>query len=216
MSVMSRAGAGCLIAAAALGLASVLVSSTLSEKEGDQAAALTAHRGSMELGLALGALAACLLIGGVVWLAYVVRAEAPRLAITGGVLGVFGLLPVLFGHGVSAAGMALVQGMDATQATGALQRIGGGAIEAVDPVSLLGDLGLVLLGIAVVRIGVPRWAAAAIVLGAVGEGAGFGAGLRPAAAVGFALLLVGFAVVMRTVRVGVRTAPRTVAVPQPV
>lgn len=215
MSVMSRAGAGCLLAGALLGLASVLSSTTLSEKEADQAAAFTVHRGAMELGLAFGALAACLLVGGVVWLAYVTWVDAPRLARVGGVLGVFGLLPVLFGDGVSAAGVALVHGMNTVQATSALHRLGGGAIEAIDPVSLFGDIGLVLLGIAVIRVGVPRWAGAAMVFGAIGQGAAFGAGFRPVAIVGFALLLIGFAGTVRTVGIGPRTVHDAAAIPQP-
>ena len=70
-------------------------------------------------------------------------------------LGVLGSLVVLFENGVGAAAPAIVDTLDRAQATAVLDRINTGAISALEPLSILGDIGIALLGIAVARAGAP-------------------------------------------------------------
>jgi hypothetical protein len=60
-----------------------------------------------------------------------------------------------------------------------------------------------------VRAGAPRWAAAAIVIGALGEGAGFATGTRALVIVSFALLFAGLLQAVRTLVT--RAAPQAAA-----
>lgn len=198
MDGMSRAGAGCLLVGTGIGLVSVLVQTTLSDSAGDQAVALLGHRGRMETGLVLNIAATVLVIAGVVWFTRLTHRVAPRLALVAGILGVFGYLAVLFDDALSAASAAAVRGLDVGQATSVVDRIGSGALVAPGPLTIFGDIGLGLLGLAAVRLGVAWWAAAAIDVGALAQFAGFGAGSRALAAVGFAVLLFGLAMVVRT------------------
>ena len=164
------AGAVALLAAPIVVIASTLAQPTLSDDAASQVAALTSHRGAMITAMALNSIAVALLIAGVIWLALALAPRAPRLALAGGVLGVFGLLAVLFENGVAAAGPAIVGGLDPIQATAVLDRIHSGALSALGPLAVTGDIGLALLGIAAVKAGAPRWAGAAIVVGALGRG----------------------------------------------
>jgi hypothetical protein len=147
-----------------------------------------------------------LLIAGTVWLALTIAPRAPRLAMAGGVLGVLGSLVVLFESGVAAAAPAIVDTLDRAQATAVLDRINTGAISALDPLSILGDIGIALLGIAAARAGAPRWAAVAIVIGALGEGAGFATGTKALVIISFALLFAGLLQAVRTLLT--RAVPR--------
>jgi hypothetical protein len=88
----------------------------------------------------------------------------------GGVLGVSGLLVVLFENGAAAAFPAIAGGLDRIQAAFVLDRIHSGAITALGPLSIIGDIGLALLGLAAVKAGAPRWAGAAIAAGALAGG----------------------------------------------
>jgi hypothetical protein len=143
-------------------------------------------------------IAVVLLIAGVIWLALALAPRAPRLALAGGVLGVFGLLTVLFENSVAAAGPAIAGALDRTQATFVLDRIHSGAISALEPLALTGDIGLALLGLAAVKAGAPRWAGAAIIAGALAEGAGFATGTKTLVIIAFAVLFLGLLQTVRT------------------
>jgi hypothetical protein len=192
-------GAAALLAAPILVIAGTLAQPTLSGDAATQVAALTGHRGPMITGMALGLIAVVLLIAGIIWFALALAPRAPRLAMAGGVLGVFGLLVVLFENGVAAAIPAIVGGLDRIQATFVLDRIhSGAAIMALGPLSIIGDIGLALLGLAAVKAGAPRWAGAAIAIGALAEGAGFATGTKALVIIAFAVLVLGLLQAVRT------------------
>ena len=164
------AGSLALLAAPIIVIVATLAQPTLSDDAASQVAALTDHRGAMITGMALSSIAVVLLIAGIIWLALALAPRAPRLAMAGGVLGVSGLLVILFENGAAAAFPAIVGGLDRIQATSVLDRIhSGAAITALGPLSIIGDIGLALLGLAAVKAGAPRWAGAAIVIGALAE-----------------------------------------------
>lgn len=193
------AGAAALLAAPIVVIAATLAQPTLSDDTAKQVAALTDHRSAVIAGMALSMIAVVLLIAGIVWLAFALAPRAPRLAVTGGVLGVLGSLIVLFENSVGAAAPAIVAGLDRAQATALLDRIhSSAAISALEPLSLVGDIGIALLGIAAVKAGAPRWAAAAIVIGALGEGAGFATGSEALVIISFAFLFIGLLQAVRT------------------
>jgi hypothetical protein len=185
------AGAAALLAAPILVIAGTLAQPALSDDAAKQVAALTRHRGPMIAGMTLTMIAVVLLIAGTAWLALTLAPRAPRLAMAGGVLGVLGLLVVLFENSVGAAAPAIVDTLDRAQATAVLDHINAGAIPALGPVSIAGDIGLALLGIAAVKAGAPRWAAALIVIGALGYGPGFATGTKALVIISFALLFAG-------------------------
>lgn len=199
MSAYFRSGASCLVLAPLAGLVSVLVSQTVSGKAADQAAAFVEHPTATHVGLALNAIAAVLLVGGAVWFAWIAYERSPRLAMAGGVLAVLGMMSALFDDAVHVTGSVMVQGMSTVEATTALDPLTSGGVFVVGPLSELGDVGIILLAIAALRFGVPRWAAAVLCAGVIGEGLGFAAGSRYLAAAGFALTAVGVATVVRTV-----------------
>ena len=193
------AGSLALLAAPIIVIAATLAQPTLSDDAASQVAALTDHRGAMITGMALSSIAVVLLIAGIIWLALALAPRAPRLAMAGGVLGVSGLLVVLFENGAAAAFPAIVGGLDPNQATSVLDRIhSGAAITALGPLSIIGDIGLALLGLAAVKAGAPRWAGAAIVIGALAEGAGFATGSKALVIIAFAVLFLGLLQAVRT------------------
>jgi hypothetical protein len=199
LSKSTTAGAVALLAAPIVVIAGTLAQPTLSDDAASQVAALTGHRGAMITGMTLSSIAVVLLIAGIIWLALALAPRAPRLAMAGGVLGVFGLLVVLFENGVAAAGPAIVTSLDRIQATFVLDRIhSGAAITALGPLSITGDIGLALLGIAAVKAGATRWAGAAIVAGALGYGAGFATGTNALVITAFAVLFAGLLQAVRT------------------
>ena len=214
LSKSTFAGAAALLAAPIVVIAGTLAQPTLSDDPATQVAALTAHRGPMIAGMTLRTTGLILLIAGTVWLALTLAPRAPRLAMAGGVLGVLGSLVVLFENGVGAAAPAIVDTLDRAQATAVLDHINTGAISALDPLSILGDIGVALLGIAVARAGAPRWAAAAIVIGAVGEGAGFATGTKALVIISFALLFAGLLQAVRTLVTRAAPQPAAEAAPQ--
>ena len=100
---------------------------------------------------------------------------------------------MLFENGVAATASAIVAGLDHATATRLLDHIHTGAIAGLEPLSLLGDLGLALLAIAAVKAGAAQWTPAAIAVGAIGTGVGFATGNKPLLLITFAILLVGLA-----------------------
>ena len=208
------AGAAALLAAPIVVIAGTLVQPTLSGDAATQVAALTVHRGPMIAGVTLRTIGLILLIAGTVWLALTIAPRAPRLAMAGGVLGVLGSLVVLFENGVGAAAPAIVDTLDRAQATAVLDRINTGAISALEPLSILGDIGIALLGIAVAKAGAPRWAAVAIVIGALGEGAGFATSTKAIVIISFALLFAGLLQAVRTLLTRAVPQPAAEAAPQ--
>jgi len=209
LSKSTFAGAAALLAAPIVVIAGTLAQPTLSDDPATQVAALTVHRGPMIAGMTLRTTGLILLIAGTVWLALTLAPRAPRLAMAGGVLGVLGSLVVLFESGVGAAAPAIVDTLDRAQAIAVLDHINTGAVSALDSLSILGDIGIALLGIAVARAGAPRWAAAAIVIGALGEGAGFATSTKALVIISFALLFAGLLQAVRTLVT--RAAPQTAA-----
>ena len=214
LSKSTFAGAAALLAAPIVVIAGTLAQPTLSDDPTTQVAALTVHRGPMIAGMTLRTTGLILLIAGTVWLALTLAPRAPHLAMAGGVLGTLGSLVVLFESGVGAAAPAIVDTLDPGQATAVLDHINSGAISALDPLSILGDIGIALLGIAVARAGAPRWAAAAIVIGALGEGAGFATGTKALVIISFALLFVGLLQAVRTLVTRAAPQPAAEAAPQ--
>ena len=186
------AGTTALLAAPVAGLVATLIQPTLSDEAPAQVAALTHHRGATVAALALSAAAIALLTAGIVWLAGALRPYAGRLAIVAGALAVLGSLVLLFEDGVAAAAPAVVRGLDPSAATAALDRVqASAAVSALEPLSLLGDLGLALLGLAVIKAGAPTWTGAVIAVGALGQGIGFATATRTLVIAGFTLLLAG-------------------------
>ena len=193
------AGAAALLLAPIVVIAANLVRPTLSDDAANQVAALTDHRGAMIAGIALSMIGVVLLTAGIVWLAVALASRAPSLALAGGVLGVFGSLLVMFTNGVDATGPAIVHAMSPAQATATLHSIhSSAAISGLGPIKLLGDIGIALLGIAVIKAGAPRWAAAAIAIGALGGGVGFATHTKAVVIVAFAIMFVGLAEAVRT------------------
>lgn len=206
MDPKNIAGATALLVAPIVVIAGTLAQPTLSGDAAKQVVALTSHRGAMIAGMTLSIVAAVLLIGGTVWLAFTLAPRAPRLAMAGGVLGVLGSLIVLFENSVGAAAPAIVAGLDGAQATAVLSRIqSSAAISAVEPVSIVGNIGVALLGIAVAKAGAPRWAAALIVIGGLGYGPGFATSSKALVLISFALMLAGLVPAVRTL--AARTGP---------
>ena len=157
MHTNNIAGATALLAAPILAIAGALAQPTLSGDAAKQVLALTSHREAMIAGMTLSMIAAVLLIGGIIWLALTLAPRAPRLAMVGGPLGVLGSLIVLFENSVGAAAPAIVAGLDRAQATAVLGRIqSSAAISAFEPVSILGNIGVALLGITAAGAGAPR------------------------------------------------------------
>lgn len=191
-------GALALLAAPIVVIASVLIQTTLSGDSAEQVTALTSHHAAMTVGMALNIIALALLIAGIIWLALAVAPRSPRLAWAGGVLSLFGLLVVLFENSVDAAAPAIASTLGPAQAAAVLDHIHSGAISALEPLSLAGDIGIALLGIAAVKAGGRRWAGAAIAIGALGEGAGFATGTKALVIISFAFLFVGLLQVVRT------------------
>lgn len=199
MSKRTIAGAVALLAAPIIVIAGTLVQPTLSDDATRQVTALTDHRGAMITAMALSSIAVVLLIAGIIWLALALAPRTPRQAMAGGVLGVFGLLVVLFENGVTATFPAIVTNLDRIQATLVLHSIHSGAgLATLEPLSIIGDIGLALLGLAAVQAGAPRWAGAAVIAGALAEGAGFATGTKALVITAFAVLFLGLLQAVRT------------------
>jgi hypothetical protein len=194
----TNAGALALLAAPIVVIAAVLIQPTLAGDASAQVTALTSHHQAMITGMTLSIIALVLLIAGTLWLALALAPRAPRLAIAGAALGVFGALAVLFENSVAAAAPAIASGLGHAQATAILARVHSGAIAAAGPLALPGDIGIALPGIAALKAGAPRWAAAAIAAGAPGEGAGFATSTKALVIGSFAVLFTGLLPAVRT------------------
>jgi hypothetical protein len=205
----ARAGAAALVAAPAIAIASAIIAPTLSDDPAQQLTALTDHHAAAVAALALSTIAIILLIAGMIWFALAINPHSPGLAIAGGTLGVLGALVVLFDNGIAAAAPSVVRGLDPPTGTAALERVHSStAVAGLEPLSLLGDIGLALLGVAVLRAGAPRLTAAIIAGGAIGEGIGFATANRTLVIASFVILLLGLAQAVRTLAAGPPTSIR--------
>ena len=107
----TNAGALALLATPIVVTAAVLIQPTLPGDASTQVTALISHHQAMITGMTLSIIAVVLLTAGTLWLALALAPRAPRLAIAGGVLGVFGALAVLFQNSVTAAAPAIASGL---------------------------------------------------------------------------------------------------------
>jgi hypothetical protein len=209
MSKKNQAGAVALLTAPIVVIVSAIVTPTLSDDAATRYTAIAAHRGAVIGAGALALVALVLLIAGTIWFALKLAPKAPGLALAGGILGVFGALAVMFENSIAVAMPTVVSGLDPAQATATLHRVSSaGAVAALEPVSVLQDLGLALLGLAAVRAGAPRWAGLTIAIGAFAEGAGFASGTKAIVIGGFAVLLLGLAPAVQTLLARTRTELR--------
>lgn len=198
-SKTARAAMAALVVAPLAAAASVLIQTTLSEKSADLTDAFTHHRNAMIAGLTVNCLALAVLVAGVVWIAVTLAPRARTLATVGGILGVGGLLLIVFENGLTAAAPSLYAALDPEQAARGWDAIhDSAAMSMLQPVSLLGGVGVALLGIAAGRLGASWWAAGAVVVGAIGQGVGFASASRPVTGIAFLLLFVGWVGVLRT------------------
>jgi hypothetical protein len=192
------AGAASLLAAPLLAIVSSLVLPTMSDDATPTVAALLDHHGAMVTGLTLQMLALALLVAGTVWLAFAVAPHARSLAAGGGIVGVAGLLVIVFTNGLHVAAVPVVSALDPVQATAAVQAISGStALSALEPLSILHVVGLVLLA-----VGLRRTAAAAgavLALGGAIETVGFATGTRALVVAGFVVFLAAAAELVRRV-----------------
>jgi len=194
------AGGACLLLPAPVVIVGTLLLPTLSDDAAKQVSALAAHRGAAIAGLTLTSIALLLQVAGILWLALTAARNSPKLALAGGAFGVAGAFVVMFENGIQASLPSVVSAMggsSASQATSVVDRIGSSTAAGLDPLSLLGDLGLILLGIAAVRFGAPRAAAVVLTIGAIAEGAGFGSATKALVVCGFALVFLAAAVIVR-------------------
>ena len=208
MFSLSRAGRTCLLLGPLGGLASVLIARTESLDVADLAAAFTGQPVLTHLGYAVNAVGTVLMAAGVLWLAWRAYDHSRRLAVIGGILGFIGLFSVTVDDAVHLSGSLVVSGMTPAQAALILHRLTTGGIVLAGVLSELLDVGMILLAIAVLRLGVQRWASALVALGAVVEAIGFAAGSRYLAAVGFALTFAGLAAVVRMTLGSAPATPR--------
>lgn len=186
------AGPAALLAGPLTIIACALVIPTLSDKAADQVAALDHHRTAMLTGLSLQLVTIALLVAGAIWLAFTVSSHAPRLAFAGGSLAVGGGLIVLFIDAIHVGAASAALGLGVGQATGVVDRILSSRVVTVfEPLQMLQDIGFVVLAAAVVKAGVPKWAATAVAAGAIAESLGFAAGLRGLVAIAFAVMFAG-------------------------
>lgn len=197
LSKTTGVGASVLLAAPLIATITNIVLPTISDEAPDRVAALSAHHMPMITGMTLEVISIVLMIGGVIWLAGALRPRTPRLALAGGVLGVIGGLVVLFEDGIAATAPAIVHTLPAAQATSVLDHVHSGALAAIEPLSLLLDIGLACLGAAAVKAGAPAWLGAAVAVSAVGQGIGLATGTRALAVAAFAALFLSLAGVVR-------------------
>ena len=198
MSRLSLTGAVAFVAAPILAAVGVLVSTTMSDDAATQVAAFADHRGAMIGAAVLQTVAIFLFVGGIVWLAAAVAPRARGLAFTGGVLGVIGSLVILFEDGITATVSSVVGALDPARATTVVDRIHSSTAAGLEPISLLQAIGCLILAVAAVRMGVPRWAAALFAIGGFVDTAGFAAGSKAVVVIGFAVLLAGLLPLVRT------------------
>lgn len=213
MSKSHRAGATALLAAPLLALVINAVLPSLTDDPPAVIGSLHSHHGTMVLGLSLEPLSIALMIAGVVWLAAVLRARAPRLATAGGIIGVAGGFIVLFEDGVHAVAPAVVDTLGAGAATKVLGNIATSGAARVEPLALLLAVGLTLLAVAAVTAGAPGWLAFAVGVCAFAQGIGEATGIRVLLLAAFAGLFLSLAAIVRTLSSDAVTARTRRAVP---
>lgn len=205
-------GATSFLAAPIFAAVGVLISTTMSDDAATQVAAFADHRSAMIGGAVFQTLGIVLFLAGIVWLATAVAPRARGLAVAGGILGVAGSLVILFEDGVVAAVPSVVSALDPAQAAAAVHRIHSSTAYGLEPVSILQAIGCLLLALAALRSGVPRWAAGLFALGGFVDTVGFASASKPLTIIGFALLLAGLAPLCRSLAGG-EPAPAAVAQP---
>jgi hypothetical protein len=198
MSRLAYAGAASFLAAPILAAAGVLASTTMSDDAPTQVAALTDHRGAMIGGAVLQNLGIILFLAGMIWLATAVAPHARGLAAAGGILGVAGSLVILFEDGLSATLPGVVSALDPAQAATVVHQIHSSLVAGLEPLAILQPVGCLLLALAALRAGVPRWAAGLFVVGGFVDTIGFAAASKPLTVVGFTLLLAGLLPLVRS------------------
>jgi len=205
MSRTMLAGAVCLVAAPLLEIVSSIVIPTTSDDSGAVVNALRDHHGTMVTGLTLEMFALVLLIAGTVWLALALAPRAPKLAAAGGVVGVAGLLAILFANGMNAAAAPVVSALDPASADAAVHAVSGSAaVSTLEPLSILHVAGLILLAVVLRRVAAVG--GIALVAGSIVETAGFATGTRALVIAGFAVFLAGAFDVVRHLAVPSRAA----------
>jgi hypothetical protein len=194
-SALSRAGGACLLGGLLFGAVSVLAQPTISSDPAPMAAAISGHSAAMVLGGALNSIGAALLVAGLAWWAWLTYSRAPRWAVIGGVLGVLGILAVLLDDGLQIA--AALMGSTAHTLDGMSAASG-----VIGPISVLNDVGMIVLAVASLRRGIPRALVSTAIIGSVVESAGFATGARYLAVVGLVVLLAGLAGLVRSAWAG--------------
>ena len=212
MSRLAMAGAASFLAAPVLAAAGVLASTTMSDDAATQVAAWTDHRSAMIGGAMLQTVAIVLFVAGIVWLATAVAPRARGLAVAGGIIGAAGSFVILLEDGVGAAVPSVVSALDPAQAATVVHQIHSSGVYGLEPVSLLQAVGCLLLALAALRSGVPRWAAGLFALGGFVDTIGFASASKPLTVIGFVLLLAGLAQLVRSLA-GREPAPAAVAQP---
>lgn len=215
MPKAANAGAIALVAGPALGLIATIIMPTLSDDADKVVSALTAQHTAMIAGLTLQTLSIPFMIAGLIWLATTVMRRSPRLALTGGVLGVAGGLLILFEDGLADTAPSIVSSLKGDQATAALNQLRSSFAAGIDPLALLFDIGLALLAFAAVNAGAQRWIAPAVTVCALLQGVGFASGARPLLLVSFAGMAVLLALLVRSLRSAETSQParqQTIAV----
>lgn len=198
MSKTMLAGAACLVAAPLLEIVSALVIPTTSDDAATTVTALRDHHGAMVTGLTLEMIALALLVAGTAWLAIALSSRAPRLAAAGGILGVAGLLVVVFTNGMHAAAAPVVSALDPAQATAAVKAISASAgVSAVEPLSILTIVGYVLFAAGLRRTALA--AGIALAVGSAVETIGFATGTRGLVVAGFVVFCAGAIGVVRRI-----------------
>lgn len=203
MSRTMLAGAAALVVAPLLEIVASLVNPTGSDEAADQVAAFVDHRGAAVLGATLEMIALGLLVAGTVWLALVLARRSSGLATWGGILAVFSYFVIAFENGTSLAAAAITTVLSPAQATTALHAIEHSAgVSAVEPLSVLGIVGFVLLALGLRRTAAPIWAAVGLTVGTAIETIGFAVSTRALVVAGFAVLAVSAAAVVRAFLAG--------------
>jgi hypothetical protein len=112
---------------------------------------------------------------------------------------VAGGLVILFEDGISATTPSIVAALDPARAVTALDHVHSSVAAGLDPLALLFDVGVVLLGFAAARaVDVPRWFAPALLVMQVAQAVGFGSATKPLVAVSFAAMCALFALLVRS------------------
>jgi len=105
---------------------------------------------------------------------------------------------ILFEDGLTAAVPSVVSALGPAQAAAVVHQIHSSLIAGLEPLAILQPVGCLLLALAAIRGGVPRWAAGLFAVGGFLDTVGFASGSKPLAVIGFAVLLAGLLPLVRT------------------